>query len=141
MQCRKCEAVKPPSDFYVKGGKVCKTCKIHSTIARRSSCLKSFLSSLYSGCSMRHKRGCYVGELVGINRFWEVFLSQAGKCALTNEDFDLSLPQMRPSPDRIDNGMGYVEGNIQFVTWKANNMRGSLSMEEFRNTCIRVANM
>jgi hypothetical protein len=41
--------------------------------------------------------------------------------------------------DRIDSSKGYVEGNIQLVTWKANCVKQHLDNEEFIEFCKDVA--
>ena len=41
--------------------------------------------------------------------------------------------------DRIDSELGYVEGNIQLITWKANCLKQHLDNEEFINFCKDVA--
>ena len=45
---------------------------------------------------------------------------------------DGGIPDDRMSLDRIDNSVGYAEGNIQLVTQFANRARGTLSVDEAR---------
>lgn len=47
---------------------------------------------------------------------------QAGKGASYNS----------PSLDRIDNRFGYVKGNVQVISWRANNLKSDGSLEEFK---------
>lgn len=41
--------------------------------------------------------------------------------------------------DRIDSSKGYVEGNIQLITWKANCLKQHLGNDEFIEFCKDVA--
>lgn len=37
----------------------------------------------------------------------------------------------KPSLDRIDSSKGYVKGNIQVISWRANNLKSDGRLEEF----------
>lgn len=70
---------------------------------------------------------------------------QESKCALTGIELDAgasgcNLNQITASIDRIDNSIGYEKGNIQWVHKDVNMMRGSLSIERFKEICSLVAN-
>ena len=96
---------------------------------------RNFLRNLYNQCKMRHARDRHVGEIVTWEVFTKSYSEQAGMCAVSGLRFDISDSSRSPSPDRIDNNVGYVPGNVQFVTWQVNNMRGSMSLHEFRDMC------
>lgn len=75
---------------------------------------------------------------------WEIFQRQDGKCALSG--IDLTLPSKQTekvisnaSLDRIDNSIGYVEGNVQWVDKNVNLMRRTLGVREFVELCRLVA--
>jgi len=85
-----------------------------------------------------------------LKQLWE---KQGGKCALTGIDiklptnsdgFDKSVPPYRrASVDRIDSSLGYVEGNIQFVSQFANFAKNKYSNEifkEFLRAIIQASN-
>ena len=37
----------------------------------------------------------------------------------------------KPSLDRIDSSKGYIKGNVQVLSWRANNLKADGSLEEF----------
>jgi hypothetical protein len=43
------------------------------------------------------------------------------------------------SPDQIDAGKGYVEGNVRLVHWQCNMMRNNSSLEAFRQGAANIA--
>lgn len=63
-------------------------------------------------------------------------------CALTGRqlywDPEVKRADWAPSPDRIDNTLGHVPGNVRIVAWRVNWMRGNLSDEEFIAICRAV---
>ena len=91
---------------------------------------------IYYDCKERHKKKC--GVLIAFERFESIYQAQDGVCAETGVPFDWASKDLMPSPDRIDNDVGYTDGNIRFVTWRVNFMRGGLSVEEFHATCMQV---
>ncbi|MGE8205862.1 hypothetical protein ACQKP0_15000 [Heyndrickxia sp. NPDC080065] len=56
----------------------------------------------------------------------EIWEQQEGKCAITGLQMNFKKGSaLRVSPDRIDNNIGYFDGNVRLVGWKFNNIRGS----------------
>lgn len=65
----------------------------------------------------------------------QLWIAQGGRCALTGTPFEVSLDGIKEdcvSLDRIDNAIGYAEGNVQLVTQFANRARGTLPVAEAR---------
>ncbi|WP_265519231.1 hypothetical protein [Nitratireductor luteus] len=75
-----------------------------------------------------------------VNALWD---EQKGRCALTGQAFDERSDEDggaqddRVSLDRIDNRLGYCEGNIQLVTQFANRARGTQSVDEARSRLVQ----
>lgn len=76
------------------------------------------------------------------------FLEQNGKCAMTGLPMDWmqkgkvgrgKRALMAPSIDRIDSGGNYTVDNIQIVLTIVNLMKGTLTVEQFRQICRRVS--
>ena len=66
---------------------------------------------------------------------WELFVKQGEKCALSG----LQIPiNEDASVDRIDSGVGYIEGNIQWVHKHINNMKSNHKQEYFINMCEKI---
>lgn len=103
---------------------------------------KDIHNALYGRWKTNAKVRNYPFE-VSIDYLQTLLESQNFKCAYTN--IDLLCPktfnekrQMTSSPyllslDRIDNDLGYVEGNVHFVCVWANKARGSYKNEVFKD--------
>ena len=86
---------------------------------------------------------------VNLDYVYEIGAEQDFLCALTGEELEFTRggtmwlgKWCNPNSctiDRIDSNKGYVEGNIQLVTWKANCIKQHLDNEEFIEFCKDVA--
>lgn len=81
------------------------------------------------------KRG-YVFD-VSIKYLWDLFQKQKQICAITG-DYISNITEA--SLDRIDSNIGYIEGNVQWVTYQANVSKHIMSMEELLEFCKKVLN-
>ncbi len=72
---------------------------------------------------------------ITIEFLWELFKSQNGKCALSNESLNfrtkVKSSDGTASLDRIDSSKGYTIDNVQWVHKDVNVMMWDLSMERF----------
>ena len=67
-------------------------------------------------------------------RFKAIYDAQGGRCVESGAPFVFDSKDLFPSADRIDNNGGYEDGNIRFVTWRVNRLRGAKTIEEFRGS-------
>lgn len=81
------------------------------------------------------KRG-YVFE-VSIKYLWDLFKQQNQICAITG-DYILNIRDA--SLDRIDSSIGYIEGNVQWVTQQANLSKHVMTMTQLYEFCKKVLN-
>jgi len=116
--------------------KVCYNTRALQRYYRMRRTIDGRLRQLYQGCKERHKS--HRGELITFERFDAIFHAQDGVCVETGIPFVLQSKDLMPSPDRIDNDAGYIDGNIRFVTWRINNMRKNMSTTRFHSTCMEV---
>ncbi len=71
-----------------------------------------------------------------------MYVDQRGLCAatgmvMTPKEYSGAVTG-NLSIDRLDNNLGYVEGNIRLVTIQANFLRGNLTLEDFLIWCGRI---
>lgn len=76
---------------------------------------------------------------------WQVYLDQAGQCAISGLPINFSVGTKKSrlnrtaSLDRINGELGYVIGNIQWVHKSVNIMKGCFDEEYFLQMCRTVA--
>ena len=68
---------------------------------------------------------------------WDLFLKQNRVCAITGDYLE---DIKKSSLDRIDSSIGYIEGNVQWVTFQANVSKHIMTMNEFIEFCTKVLN-
>ena len=81
------------------------------------------------------KRG-YTFE-VSIEYLWNLFQEQKQICAITGD----YIPNIKEaSLDRIDSSKGYIEGNVQWVTYQSNLSKHVMTMGQLYEFCRKVLN-
>ncbi len=78
-----------------------------------------------------------------ITNLWK---EQKGKCAISGIELYMPEkareqrgPKCTASIDRIDNAVGYIEGNVQWVLKDVNKMRREYTVERYVSICQAVA--
>ena len=141
--CSRCHVAKASECFYVRQKLnqciACKNAIANKRKRREHQTVDGRLRHLYNSCKHRHKHiKKYEGEVIAFERFEAIYVAQGGVCVETGVPFDLQSKDLMPSPDRIDNDVGYVNGNVRFVTWRINLMRKNMSTARFQSTCMEV---
>lgn len=119
FQCEKCAQRERALNTTLSNGRVGDLTLTEHTRLRRSA----------------EKRG-YVFE-VSIEYLWNLFQEQKQICAITG-DYIPSIKEA--SLDRIDSFKGYIEGNVQWVTYQANVSKHTMTMEQLYEFCRKVLN-
>lgn len=74
---------------------------------------------------------------VSIEYLWNLFIKQNRTCSITGDIFKTIR---EASLDRIDSSIGYIEGNVQWVTYRANVSKHTMTMSELYEFCLKVVN-
>lgn len=74
---------------------------------------------------------------VSIEYLWNLYISQNKKCSITGDSIE---DVRKASLDRIDSSLGYIEGNVQWVTYRANVSKHTMTMLELYDFCRKVLN-
>ena len=100
------------------------------------------------------KRAASRGDLsqpvkVSLDYVYNIGASQDFLCALSGQKMEFTrggqmwlgkwCNPLSCTIDRIDSSKGYIEGNIQLITWKANCLKQHLNNNEFIDFCKDVA--
>ena len=95
---------------------------------------KGRLRTSYAACKRRHIRLKRESEMMPFARFKAIYDAQGGRCVESGAPFVFDSKDLFPSPDRIDNNGRYEDGNVRFVVWRVNRLRGAKTIEEFRGS-------
>jgi len=94
--------------------------------------------------NVRRCKKLYDIDLEYLKQLWE---EQDGKCPLTGWDLELAPTSAgwkgdphprRASLDRIDNSLGYMKGNVRFISIMANYCRNSFDDKDLIEFCMAV---
>jgi len=100
------------------------------------------LSMTYYGQLKRNAKARDISFDVSIEQLWELFVKQAGRCALTGSRLHLTKKRTDPSTtasvDRIDSSKPYVIENLQWVHKDINRMKQDLDQSQFLSLCRDV---
>ena len=72
---------------------------------------------------------------ISIEYLWDLFIKQKQVCAITGDYIDNIKTA---SLDRIDSSKGYIKGNVQWVTYRANVSKHTMTMPELFEFCRKV---
>lgn len=103
----------------------------------------SFWQNSIISSSNGHKRR-KIELSVDMQYCWDLFLKQERKCAISG--VILKFPKTgsdktgTASLDRIDSGIGYIEGNVQWVHKDINIMKNKFNQDYFIYMCKIIAN-
>lgn len=132
-----------------------KGCGCSNTISRfRFEGIGDLSKAYYSSFKRsRESKNIPFSENITLKYLWNLFLKQDKKCALSGLEIILnprysfqksgklkneSLYQTA-SIDRINNSIGYIDGNVQWVHKDVNYMRGGLKIEDFLFICNKIS--
>ena len=130
--CTICRVTKAKEGYYAKSSQ-CKPCRASQQKERVRS-IKGRLRISYLQCKHRHIRLKRESEMMPFARFKAIYDAQGGRCVESGAPFVFDSKDLFPSPDRIDNNGGYEDGNVRFVLWRVNRLRGAKMIEEFRGS-------
>lgn len=138
--CGVSRVVKRRQHAIALNGKRCKRCsnKNNNPIGLVRGVRLSFFNRYESSALQRNKEWDITAEDAAI-----IFELQRGRCVLTGLLLDAgasgcALNDITASLDRIDNSVGYVVGNIQWVHKDINMLRGSFTIDRFIELCQLV---
>lgn len=109
----------------------------NAAMRKYRSTAKGAIHTSYQAAKGRAKREGIPFDL-DLEFVTELFEQQNGKCALTGEDMIPKSGRTSPSLDKMTPELGYVRGNVQWTTWKANCVKQDMSMEDLFTFCETV---
>ena len=102
-----------------------------------SSTIRGHCKSIYHAI-LRRKHVVTIDEAYLV----DLFLKQDGNCAVTglamNTQKGAGIRFTSPSLDRIDNTKGYEPGNVRWVCYAVNTMKGKMTDQELRDWAQKI---
>lgn len=105
----------------------------------RSTNKGAIMTSLTAAKGRANKQGLPFD--IDLEYVTNLFDEQKGLCAITGELMIPKSGRTSPSLDKIDPSLGYVKGNVQWLTWRANCVKQDMTMEELRSFCSKVLHL
>lgn len=150
-----CGNIRPVRSWHLNNNKTF-SCGCTNIKGRfKAVCVGDLSLSYYN--SFKNKRSknknILFSEEVTMEYLWDLFIKQNKKCALSDINITLNPRwsqqnhcrktdiKQTASIDRIDNNLGYIVGNIQWVHKDVNNMKGSFSEELLLYYCQQIVNI
>ena len=124
----------------LKLGKVCKKCANNNP---ENNAHKGYYKNVLRASFVhKYKTGAETRGIewnVSFEYLADLLIEQDFKCALSGESLDAMEVSNNCSLDRINSNLGYVEGNLQWVTSMVNMCKQAYPQKEFINMCKAVA--
>ena len=124
-----------------KLNKLCKTCsnKIEKNNGHKGY-IKGVLRYSFANKYKRNAKLRGIQWNVSFEYLADLLIKQDFKCALTGWDIHAMEVNSPASLDRIDSSLGYIKGNLQWVTSKVNMMKQNYTQKDFIDVCVAVSN-
>ena len=130
-------------NFAVESEVLGKKCKACANSDPKSNSHKGYYKGVLRASFVhKYKTGAETRGLdftVSFNDLADLLIEQDFRCALSGECLDAMEVSNNASLDRIDSSLGYVKGNVQWVTSEVNMMKQAYSQERFIEVCRLVA--
>lgn len=141
-------ADKHKQDGYRNQCKACRRARQKETYEDRkdgqNKRLRTFRSTIkgathvsYHACMRRAKKEG-IPFSVTLEYLRGLYEKQDGKCAMTGVTLVVNGGWNSPSLDKMDPKLGYVEGNVQWLTKKMNTVKQDFTVEEFKELCKTI---
>lgn len=76
---------------------------------------------------------------IDIEYMFELYKTQKGLCALSNIPMVIKMKEIHTlSIDKIIPNLGYIKGNVQWVSLAANRAKSDLTMKDFLHLCNEI---
>lgn len=130
-RCTDCREIKPFKDFHRHAtamfgyNTVCKECR--TPITRQAWIDKSYVSKMFDRAKTRSTMH---------NREFSITIDDVvvpDVCPVFKIPFEYTPGSLYvPSIDRIDSSKGYIPGNVQVISWRANSLKNNMTADEAR---------
>lgn len=163
--CTKCKETKPVEHFRLGNGgnhfvtkskthSYCKACRAEDArewrkkhtnyqgtgllkkVPKEDRLLMSMIRARLREAIGRAKKFSQPDVTVDDDYLYAIYTKQQGLCALLG--CEMVLERQHPlcaSLDKISPALGYVKGNVQWVTWVANRAKGDMQLDDFYRMC------